>query len=230
MLNRKLTLLEKAREREWEYTLTSVKVLDPEDTEILVDYADALAQWANKLCSYGIRPKIMWYEGSELKECEITPKLSTRLSINQQRRYESVGSSLFDANQLRLLEFIQDQLESNKNVLIASMQDDTILSAWGNFPSRRLGGLNAHELLDSNRFSNRDAWAETMPMKERLYDLLESEGQINQYYHELVMPNNQRNGYSHDFYYLENYHGVPVRVVVSQPEDYLVIREGGLFV
>jgi hypothetical protein len=132
---------------------------------------------------------------------------------------EQMGS-LLGADYARIHEFLKEQREEGKIVIITSNitgichhTNDKLLPERGVFKPHMWTGYN---YLNS--------WRDTMSQLAHLQDLLRRDGKVSQYEYQLRRPDNAFCGYSTDYYLCHDYLGDEVRIGVSRPEDWRLIE------
>lgn len=126
----------------------------------------------------------------------------------------------------QILDFLKEKYHEGLVILIASQETSDILYVNDNMPQDRVlckpGEMYNRKIFDNNYF-----WRDTLPDRDRMFELLESDGFISAYEHKIRRRDNSMARFAHDFY-LINWGGCLSRLVVSRPGEYEIVPEESL--
>lgn len=131
---------------------------------------------------------------------------------------------LADANYLRVIDFMRAKRADGYAVMAASMVDDRVIYTNDLYSSDRVI-VPAHQMTDPRSFDNRALWRDSWDYHERLYDLLHRDRFIGEFYHKIRRVNGSFIGVWADFYFVEDHLGIPMRIVVSRPDNWELLPE-----
>lgn len=131
------------------------------------------------------------------------------------------GTYLFGASYLRINDFIRQKREEGQIVVITSMWDDVCLHTNDLLQPER-GNLMPHQWTG---FNYRYLWRDSRNDYHQLIDRLLRDRYIPQYRYRLRRPDGSFAEYETDYYYVEDYLNVPVRIGVSKVDAWRLLPE-----
>ncbi|NEO29250.1 MAG: hypothetical protein F6K36_02100 [Symploca sp. SIO3C6] len=131
------------------------------------------------------------------------------------------GNYLLGADYLRVTEFIKEKREEGRIVVITSMWDDICLHTNDLLKPER-GTIMPHQWTG---FNYSFLWRDSKDDYKQLIERLVRDGCIPQFQYRLRRPDGSFGEYQTDYYYVENYLSVPVRIGVSRVEDWRLLPE-----
>lgn len=189
-----------------------------EARQLLQSQALALAVSAKKLDKFDAR---IFYPGCR-QPFRILATMINNHDISMELPLESNNVELLvGADYLRIHEFLIEQYQIGNIVIITSNTNNRCYHTNSRLlPSR--GVFQPHQWTGWNYLTS---WRETIPQLERLQSLLASEGVVRGYEYQLYRPDNAFCTYSTDYYLCRDYLGDEVRIGVSRPTDWSILRE-----
>jgi hypothetical protein len=145
---------------------------------------------------------------------------STEITEEQEMADFSQIENLLGADYARIHEFLKQQRTEGKIVIITSNITGTCYHTNDLLKPER-GVLQPYMWTGYNYLNS---WRDTMHQLEHLKELLEQDGFVPQYEYELRRPDNAFCSYSTDYYLCRNYLGDEVRIGVSKPEDWRLLK------
>ncbi|MCT7968401.1 hypothetical protein NG799_19005 [Laspinema sp. D1] len=134
------------------------------------------------------------------------------------------NSALADANYLRVIDFMRTKRADGYAVMAASMVDDRVIYTNDLYSSARVI-VPAHQMTDPRSFDNRALWRDSWDYHEQLYSLLHRDKFIGEFYHKIRRVDGSFAGVWADFYFVEDHLGIPMRIVVSRPDNWELLPE-----
>ena len=130
------------------------------------------------------------------------------------------GTYLLGANYLRVNDFIKQKREEGKIVVITSMWDDICLHTNDLLRPER-ATIMPHQWTG---FNYRYLWRDSRDDYNRLIDTLVRDLYIPEFQYRLRRPDGALGEYQTDYYYVRDYLNVPVRIGVSNVEDWRILE------
>ena len=128
---------------------------------------------------------------------------------------------LLGADYARIHEFLLEQrLEGN--IVIITSNTTNLCYHTNDLLRPERGVYKPHQWTGYNYLNS---WRETLGQLERLQSLLHKEGEVKGYEYQLYRPDNAFCTYSTDYYLCRDYLGDEVRIGVSRPQDWSILRE-----
>lgn len=131
------------------------------------------------------------------------------------------GTYFLGANYLRVTDFIKEKREQGLIVVITSMWNDVCLHTNDLLQPGR-GVLQAHQWTG---FNYRYLWRDSREDYNQLIDNLIRDKYIPHYQYRLRRPDGSFAAYETDYYLVEDYLNVPVRIGVSKVEAWQLLPE-----
>lgn len=133
-------------------------------------------------------------------------------------------SVLADANYLHVIDFMRAKRADGYAVMAASMVDDRVIYTNDLYSSDRVI-VPAHQMTDPRSFDNRALWRDSWDYHEQLYSLLHRDKFIGEFYHKIRRVDGTFAGIWANFYFVEDHLGIPMRIVVSRPDNWELLPE-----
>jgi len=128
---------------------------------------------------------------------------------------------LLGADYARIHEFLLEQhLEGN--IVIITSNTTNLCYHTNDLLKPERGVFKSHQWTGYNYLNS---WRETLEQLERLRSLLATDGLVQGYEYQLYRPDNAFCTYSTDYYLCRDYLGDEVRIGVSRPNDWSILRE-----
>jgi hypothetical protein len=131
------------------------------------------------------------------------------------------GTYFLGADYLRVTDFVREKREEGRIVVITSMWNDVCLHTNDLLQPER-GILQAHQWTG---FNYRYLWRDSRDDYNQLIDRLIRDRYIPQYQYRLRRPDGSFARYETDYYLVENYLNVPVRIGVSKVDAWQLLPE-----
>ncbi|MGQ4646783.1 hypothetical protein [Lyngbya aestuarii] len=131
------------------------------------------------------------------------------------------GNYFLGADYLRITDFIKEKREQGLIVVITSMWDDVCLHTNDLLRPER-ANLMPHQWTG---FNFRYLWRDSRDDYNQLIDRLIRDHHIPQYHYRMRRPDGRFAEYETDYYFVENYLNVPVRIGVSQVDNWELLPE-----
>lgn len=129
--------------------------------------------------------------------------------------------NLADATRRQVFDFIEEQRESGKIIMVASQITDRCVDVQ--CVSRERGIFAYASQWHGYNFW--ELWRETIDQYFRLRQLLDSDGYISGYVYEILRIDGSKARYKKDYYLANNFlPGEPVRISVAERQDWELIR------
>lgn len=134
--------------------------------------------------------------------------------------------SLLGADYTRLHEFLLEQhLEGN--IVIITSNTTNVCYHTNDLLKPERGVYKPHQWTGFNYLNS---WRETLHQLERLQCLLATDGVVRGYEYQLFRPDNAFCTYQTDYYLCRNYLGDEVRIGVSSPTDWSILKDPNLVI
>lgn len=201
--------------------------------------ASKLAQIALKLLPHGYRGVGIRHRQNKVGEfCFFIPasmaaRQTPQSTVNQEPIMSSSQNStiitatrngrpyLVDATRRQVLDFIEDQREAGKSVVVTSQLTNRCVDIV-NIDRRR--GLFAYS-SQWHGINFMELWRESMSQYFEMLDRLSSDGLISGFTYELLRMDGSKGRYQKDYYLANNFlTNESVRISVSNPEDWELVR------
>ncbi|MFY7883465.1 MAG: hypothetical protein ACOVOV_01330 [Dolichospermum sp.] len=220
-----ISLLNVASGCSWEFGVDWLEVPSECVEQVLKRYGPELVATAQKLN----KPfQIKWGNGTS-DRLSISPKISELALMNSDMTNSTTiitatrngQPHLVDATRRQVLEFIENQREAGKVVVVTSQITNRCIDIQNIDPSR---GIFAHS-SQWHGVNFLELWRESMPQFFDLLNRLDSDGIIEGFTYDLLRMDGSKGRYQKDYYLANNFlPGEPVRISVSNRDEWELIR------
>ena len=129
------------------------------------------------------------------------------------------------AEYLRIHEFLIEKKQEGLIVILTSQIDDKCIHTNDNLlPSRAFWQPHQFDGYNYRLSWSLDKTGEPSDEYFRLRNLLDSDGFVKDYDYKLIRPDGALCRYQTDFYHVDNYCGQPIRIGISKPEAWEMLR------
>lgn len=202
----------------------SVAAIECEDKKSALILRDGCLKLANAIAKF-------WFDRAEvlypqcLKPFQILANLSLIPSVQPNSNPQLPGRrNLLEASHSEVLRFLTEMADSGLVVVICALDADMSILYVNSQMSQRRGILTPAGM---QKLNNPVLWRESMETYDRLLSDMDSDkdGYVPGFEFAHYRADNSFCKFSSTFYKCSNYSGVPVRIAVSAPGDFEVVRE-----
>lgn len=198
----------------------SVAAIDCEDKKSALILRDGWLKLSSAIAKFWFDKGEIFYPNC-LKPLQILGNLSLIPGVRDNSNPRSPGKrNLLNATHSDILRFLTEMADEGLVVVICALDADMSILYVNSQMSQRRGILTPAGM---QKLNNPYLWRESMETYDRLLSDLET-GFIPNFEFAHYRADNSFCKFQSTFYKCENYSGVPVRIAVSNPADFEVVR------